>query len=317
MKALATFVMRGRVQAMSMATLLACLALAVSLTPALAVLLGPLLSVASAAVVALVALRHGPWEGLYVMGAGLLAAGVLGGLLLNLGFGLGMVLALGLLWVPPWFLGLTLRSTRRLGLAVEAALLSGVLIVLGQYLLLDNPAAFWTALVKEILSDALLQAGVSEAEGERTIAMIGAALIGELGRAWFLQMTLALLLARYWQAMLYNPGGFRAEFHGLQLDRWVLLVAPVLLLGGSIGGVPMLSHLSLVFMSALFLQGVAVVHVLVASRGGGRGWLIGFYSLLFIGMQPVFTAVSAMGFADGWLGIRNKMANGPDKGADE
>jgi hypothetical protein len=61
-------------------------------------------------------------------------------------------------------------------------------------------------------------------------------------------------------------------------------------------------------MAAFLLQGVALVHGAVAALGAAKGWLIGFYILLFIALPHSFTVVSAAGFADSWLDFRKRMA---------
>ena len=52
---------------------------------------------------------------------------------------------------------------------------------------------------------------------------------GLIGYIVALQVVLSLLLARWWQALLYNPGGFQAEFHQLRLSvrQAAVLVAAV------------------------------------------------------------------------------------------
>ena len=134
---------------------------------------------------------------------------------------------------------------------------------------------------------------------------------GGLGAAWFVQLVLSMFLARSWQSVLYHPGGFSQEFYELRLGRWLLLLVPVLLLSGMLGDKPgFLAQLALVGMAAFFIQGVALVHGLVSNYKAGQIWLIGFYLLLIIGMPASFTAVSAAGYADGWLNIRAKARPG-------
>ena len=305
MKALAAFIMRGRMQATIVASVLVVLALL--LTP---------LGVVSAAVVGLVALRQGVREASLVMLMGALALALLGLLL----FGQPMALALTgiLLWLPLVILGEVLRITRSLRLAVELAVLGGFLLVGLQYLLLGDVAAFWQETLGQYLGQFMNPELVSEQERLEMAAAIAPWMAGGLGAAWFLQLVVSLFLARGWQAALYHPGGFGEEFYQLRLGRWQLILVPVLLVAGMLAGTPALfSQLGLVGMSAFFVQGISVVHALTSRNKSGQYWLIGFYFLLIIGMPASFTAVSAAGYADGWLNIRARVRPRKNDSGDE
>jgi len=44
-----------------------------------------------------------------------------------------------------------------------------------------------------------------------------------------------LMLARWWQAVLYNPGGFQQEFHQFKLQPAIAMMLMVLFLAASAG----------------------------------------------------------------------------------
>lgn len=306
MKALASLVMRGRTPAIAVAVVLA----------ALSLIILPL-GLLSAAAVTLVALRHGGRESAVVVAGGLLALAGLGGLIF--GKPAALVLLGLLMWAPAVALGLLLRASRSLALTLEIALLAAAGLVIGQYLLGD-PVAFWSALMSDFLSEMADPAVMGETDRQQVVAAMAPWMVGGVAAAWLLQQALVLLLARYWQAALYNPGGFRAEFHGLRLRRWVFIAMPVLLLASLAqgqGATP-LAQLVLVLEAGLLLQGVALVHGLVGRFGAPLGWLIGFYSLLVVGMPHTVTLVTIAGFLDGWLNFRAKVrSRSNDEGAGE
>jgi hypothetical protein len=303
MKALAAFIMKGRMQAAMVASVFAVLALLI--TP---------LGIASSAVVALVTLRKGFWEGLRIMFLGLAALVGLGMLLF--GQPLSLAIAGALLWLPLLILAEVLRATRSLKLVIEVTVLLGALLIGVQYLVLDDVTGFWVGILEEYSVQIMDPNVVSEADRKTMVADMAPWMAGGMGAAWFLQLALSLFLARSWQAQLYNPGGFGEELRQLRLGYWLLILVPVLLVLGSMSEAPGLaSQLALVGMAAFFLQGVALVHGLVKEFNANQGWLIGFYILLVIGMPASFTAVSAAGFADGWLNFRAKVrARGPRDG---
>ena len=295
MKVLAAFIMKGRMQAVMVATVLTILALLI--TP---------LAIVSAATPALVALRRGVKDGLLVTGLGMLALAALGGLL----FAEPLTLALvgGLLWLPMLLLAEVVRATRSLRMGLELAVILGALVIGGQYLFLGDVNGFWSGILNEYSAQMVDASVVSERDRLAMVAEIAPWMAGGMGAAWFLQLALSLFLARSWQAVLYNPGGFGNELRELRLGRWLLILVPVLLVAGALSDTPGLaSQLALVGMAAFFLQGVALAHGLVQAFKANQVWLVGFYVLLVIGMPASFTAVSAAGFADGWLNFRAKV----------
>ncbi|WP_456407258.1 DUF2232 domain-containing protein [Thiolapillus sp.] len=302
MKALAAFTMKGRMQAVMVATVFTVLALLI--TP---------LGIASSAVIALVVLRKGIQEGLLTVILGGVALSLLGLLL----FGQPMSLAIAgmLLWLPMLVLGEVLRATRSLRLVVEVAVVLGALLIGIQYLVLDDVTLFWSGILEEYSAQMMDPSVVSDADRKTMVAEMAPWMAGGMGAAWFLQLALSLFLARSWQATLYNPGGFGEELRQLRLGYWLLILVPVLLVVGGLSDKPGLaSQLGLVGMAAFFLQGVALVHGLVQEFKANQGWLIGFYVLLVIGMPASFTAVSAAGFADGWLNFRARVRARKPKG---
>ena len=305
MKALATFVMKGRAQAVMTASVFMVLALLI--TP---------LGIFSAAVVGLVTLRYGLREGLLVSLLGMAALAALGFLL----FGQPLALATtgALLWLPLMALAEVLRVTRSLRLVVEISVILGLLMIASQYLFMDDVVGFWKGVLSEYSAQIMDPSVITEAERNTMVEEVAPWMAGGLAAAWFLQLTLALFLARGWQAVLYHPGGFAQEFRELRLGYWLLILVPVLLLSGMLSEKPgFLAQGALVGMSAFFLQGVAVVHGLVARLKAGQGWLIGFYLLLVIGMPASFTLVSAAGFADGLVNFRARVrARDPKQGGE-
>lgn len=301
MKALAGFIVRGRMQATIVASVLA--VLAVLITP---------LSVFSAAAIGLVVLSLGIREGFLVTLMGLVALAALGWLL----FGEPLVLlATGaVLWLPMLVMGEALRVTRSLRLVVEMAAAAGMLLIAVQYLLLDDVTGFWKELLQQYLTLLVNPDVVQEVDRQSMADALAPWMAGGLGAAWFVELVLSMFLARSWQSVLYHSGGFSQEFYQLRLGRWLLLLVPVLLLSSMLGDQPgFLALLALVGMSAFFIQGIALVHGLVNNYKAGQVWLIGFYLLLIIGMPASFTAVSAAGYADGWLNIRAKARPGSKK----
>lgn len=294
MRALASFIMRGRSQAALVAGAFAVLSLIV-----------PLSGLVSSAAVALVTLRQGVGEGLFV---GLLA-GLASGLFAFAALGspvpaLGLALAL---WLPVWVLGAVLHHTRSLVLTVHATALIGLLIVVLIHLQAADPATYWAELL-EPLREAMVQSQVVDAPAsEAMVAQLARWMTGAFAATFSFQALLALFAGRWWQAMLYNPGGFGAEFRALRVHPvagWLGLglIAVVLLRSTA----QWAAELLLLATPLFFLQGLAVTHSLAAAPKARHAWLIGFYALLVLAMPYAELLVAAFGLADIWVDVRER-----------
>lgn len=294
MKAFASWVMKGRMQAVIAATVLAMLALLV--TP---------LALLSAAVVVLAVLRQGWKEGALVVASALLAIAGLGGLLFQMP--LATLLIGGLLWGPAALLGTVMGRTGSLRLAIEAAALAAAAIVFLQYGLLADPAAFWGDALNEFLAQRVDPQTLDESNVGALVDMMAGWMPGGVAATWLLATVASLALARYWAALLDHPGAFGEEFRQLRFGRWLLLLVPVLLVVGVLltGGEPsLIGQLYLIGMVVFLIQGISVAHGLVGEFGASPAWLVGLYLLLVFAAPQGATMVALAGYADGWLNLR-------------
>jgi len=128
-----------------------------------------------------------------------------------------------------------------------------------------------------------------------------------LGNLAFMQMLLTLIslfTARWWQAKLYNPGGFQQEFYQLRLSRTnILVLVAGLILFSSIEGYHQWAWL---FAIPIIVVGIALVHALVALKQLSRHWLFGFY-VMFITFAPVVPLLMMAVIADSALDFRLRL----------
>lgn len=296
MKGLASYVMRGLSQAVMVTSVLALLSLFL-----------PLLGIISAAVVGLVTLRQGARNGLRVALLSTLAAGII--LALSIANPLPVLGFLVLQWFPLWLLGGLLRSTRSLNLSLQAALGFGVLAILVQYLLLGDPAQAWLTQLQPLMEQLSKSGVVDASQGTEFTRELAGWMAGVLAAGIFLQLILSLLLARWWQAQLYNPGGFRSEFRQLRVSKWLGVVglpALAVLLLSSLEAPELLRHFGTLLLAPFFLLGLAVVHATLGSTGAGTAWLIAVYLLLFVVMPQAVLMLALIGLLDVWIDFRRR-----------
>lgn len=120
----------------------------------------------------------------------------------------------------------------------------------------------------------------------------------------YLGMAVAItMLARYWQASLYNPGGFGREFHGFRLTRGVSALCVLLLVMAPVAGInPML--LGWVAGLPLLVAGIALVHGVVGLKSASKLWLVAFYALLVVQGFAISLLLMLLAIVDSWLDFR-------------
>ena len=299
MKPLAAFIMRGPVQATLVAWLTGLLSL-----------LLPLAGLLSSATLALVTLRGGTGYGVRVGALAGLGCLILCTLLLGSPWpALAIVLVL---WLPVWGLAVLLRFSRSLAFTAQAAGLAGLGVVLSIHALVEDPTADWLRVLGPFRA-ALIKDGVlDEPAAAAVFAALAPWMTGAFAAALMFQVLLGLFIGRWWQAQLYNPGGFGADFRAFRLHP-VFGVGGLLLVGavGLQPGPGLIPDLLLVLSPLWLFQGLAVIHQLLAVRGAQRGWLVGLYVLLVVFMPRTLVLVACLGLVDIWVDLRARLGPRP------
>lgn len=262
----------------------------------------------SNATIALVTLRSGPYAGVALIGASWLCFTAClwffwqeSAILLSSG--------VAILWIPIWLLANVLRRTISMsGTLLSAAALSMAGVVLF-YLVTQDPSAWWQGEISrwvDLLAKQLPAKTVTLNQVD-IVNLLASLMTGVLASTFLLGCVLSLFIARWWQALLYNQGGFRQEFIELRSD-WRLAILATLLLFSAIwfSGTPgkLANDLAMIIMTLYFIQGLAVVHGILHGVHAHWGWLISLYAMLLIVPTQTIAGVSALGFADGWLNLR-------------
>lgn len=281
MRALAQFVMRGPLQAAGVA----------AFTTAI-----PLLFWIGAAVIGLVILRLGLSQGLSI---GLWA----------------LLPALGWSWVG--------QDPTSLAVLLEVALMATVLRVSSSWeraLLAGSALAVITGVLLPVLYPGLLnqlvETGVSfyheynpevaRQMGDQLEPVIRQTMNASMAGTFLFAGVVLTMLARSWQAGLYNPGGFRKEFHAFRLSGPVALVCVVAIFAGAFLGL----NSVLVAWAAglpLVIAAIALVHGVVGRKGLGMQWLVMFYIALLLLGPSLLLLLLVLAFVDSWLDIRRRI----------
>ena len=275
MRGLAEFVMTGRKQAMIAVVLLG---------------LVPLVNLLSPVVVGLVMLRKGLNEASVILAFALLPLAAWA----MIGDFVPIILLFGISG-----LALLLRESESWEFTLLAAV--GVGIAIEIYLRLQP--ALLDVLIQQ-LEMYLQNNGLQEMQMEE----VRSVLISAIGAVYMFLSIALLMLARYLQASLYNPGGFQQEFHLLRIEQKVAFLLIALMLLASFEIVIPESWV-LYFAVPLLFAGIGLVHGLAKQQNLSSMWLIAFYALLMLPVAIQLVVLAAL--VDSWYDFRSRKSK-PD-----
>jgi hypothetical protein len=285
MRSLADFIMRGRVQATLV--VVACAAM-------------PLLFWLSAAAGCLVYLRRGMKDASGVLLWALLPALVWW----YFGEPRTLMVLLGTL-----VLAAQLRSSeswnRVLLVSIALGLAYGVVLGVVFQVPIEAMAQQLEKLLPRLLQGFYQQLSVEEQA--RLAALIAPVLTGLIAALLQAVSVLALILGRYWQAVLYNPGGFGREFRAIRIPLWpALMLLACMLVGPNFG--PQVAMLTPLCSVPLVFAGLALMHGLVVRGKLGKFWLVGLYVTLLLFMQLIYPLLVVLAIVDSLIDFRGRLA---------
>jgi hypothetical protein len=291
MRGLAEFIMRGRWQALGVAVLGS----------------GSLLfGWVSAAAIALVTLRNGSAPGGWLTLWAILPAIIIAAISGDTG---SVLLLLG-----TFSLAVILRESVSLSLAVMAsvplALLGGAALTLFNGVFLQELVATF--------NQALAQFEQELAQGEAAEMVFNGVSVPQvaalLATGNAVIALLSLILGRYWQASLYNPGGFGEEFRALRLPVGaVLLMASAALILWWMGADWRVW--SAVVVLPLTIVGFSLLHAFAKRAGKGVTWLALMYALWIV-LDPVKWLWVGCVVIDTFADVRGRWSRSAGQGPD-
>ena len=291
MKALGNYILRTRVHAI----------LAISVLTVLSIFISPFSYFISGAPMGLAALRKGPVTALQVA-AGCLLLTALPAMALNLQPGIPIAF-MATVWLPVILCAGLLRNTQSQGLMVLCAGTVGIFFTALIYVMLEDIQTWWHEWFE--LWKQYAESEPARQQLEQAYQLINPLLSAIFASGFVISLIITMLLARWWQSALFNPGGFRKEFYALRLPR--ILVFPTL--AGLLtlllipGATSMALRDTVILMLVLYLfQGISVIHGFLYTRARSRVWLIVIYGMFFIMPRFILLFVSCVGIVNACLG---------------
>lgn len=281
-KALAEFILRGRIQAIA------------------ATLLGNFFPFMGPSAVALVCLSKGILQSFWVV----------------MWVSLPLLLLHNISADNPLLIGISVAS---LGLMVVAAtvhqalaswqwtilatLAASVLVALSFGFLMatsiDNLMQQVAALIEQIsaMQDKPLQ----------EVVLSKSSLLGVVALVLSVGCVISMLIARWWQSLVYNPGGFQEEFHNFTIESKTAVVLVGVMLAGMLLPKEHVYWITLPTIPLLF-SGIALIHYWVKLSQLGGHWLVLFYLSPFLVGTLVAMFLVGLALGDSLLDIRGRLS---------
>jgi hypothetical protein len=291
---LARFILRGQSQAALVTASMAILGLVV-----------PPAAWISAAAVVLVTLVNGPRSGLITTAMSLVGAAIFAFLI----FSAPEVAVIFVLiaWLPAWLIATVLRQTVSLAYSLQILTLMGLLAVVMLYVLYPSIGELWREpldiMVKQLAEQST---DFTLAELKQTEDWIIEFLPGLFASSVMFGTMVSLFLGRWWQAVLYNPGGFGKEFRSLNLGKVSALCAiALMLIAAIVDSVFAVAMVTVVFV-LYGIQSLSLLHAAIEIRKVNAAWLFLIYLIMFF-VPHVLLLLMLASFADPWLDIRQRI----------
>ena len=281
MKALAEFILRGRLQALIVA------------------LIGSFFPLISTAAIALVSLCKGAKEGT----------------LLFLWVSLALVLLHQSGSENPLLTAVSIVSLGIMVLAAEVhrvmaswqwtllvIVLVAVISAQGFALLMGSSVTSLVATAQDLLNAVKNQGQ----DAQLSIALSESMLLGLVATILAIGSMMSLMLARWWQAGIQNPGGFQKEFHGFSIDAKIAVILIVILVVGQFFSQSAQIWVDIAALP-LIIAGIALVHFAVKLFGQGRQWLAFLYVGMIMVGKPVTLLLVVLGLTDSLIDLRSRL----------
>jgi len=294
---LAAYILRGQIQAAGIIGLFGVLGW-----------IFPLSFLFSCAAAGLVVLRENAKNAIFALvGAALLCT-----LVAYVSFGTPTLALLNMLvfWLPVCLCAQVLRVTRSQTVVLVVVILMSLILAIGLRYFLGGTEDFWHNSLTKYASKITIVDHANNAEKQAELIRVLALIMnGFVAASFGLMIMLSVLLARWWQSLLFNPGGFGEEFCRIQLPA--LITISVLICAILIGVVKLpvppyglLLDCLITGTTLLMIHGLAIVHFFVRERHLGKGWLAGLYFFLVVASVYSFSLLAMLAISDSFTDYR-------------
>ncbi|MDH5424286.1 MAG: DUF2232 domain-containing protein [Gammaproteobacteria bacterium] len=213
------------------------------------------------------------------------------------------------LWLPAGLIAYVLKQSVSLILSLQLLTVIGLLVITALYLFFPEMGEAWRQAFEQVLKPAIEQSTtqIDQAQLDNLLTMFARSISGLLAIVLVFNVLIGLFIARWWQAGLFNPGGFSREFKELRLGKVFAAVTVFTMIANALIVNDWILGSMLLMVSMTLLQGIAIMHGVVAKKQLSGHWLFGFYVLLIL-IPQVMIFLTIMGLLDAWVDIRKQVS---------
>ncbi len=259
----------------------------------------------SAAAIALVALVKDGRQALLVMAVATAGAMLFAGLIFaSPSMAIYFLLAA---WLPAWIAASVLRAV---SLAASLQVIAGLSLaaIVGLYTFFPEMGEIWREpldmLVQQLLEQSQGELSLQQLQEVEEMAII--MIPGFLAGSILFGTMISLFLARWWQSVILNPGGFAQEFQALNLGKMTAMIAIVVVVAVVLMGSELWYAMLLIVLALYITQGMSILHAVFKGRQLNRAWLYLIYLVMFFSPE-VSAMLSLVGIADAWIYSRRRL----------
>lgn len=210
-------------------------------------------------------------------------------------------------WLPAWIAASVLRSV---SLAASLQVVAGLSLVaiLGMYTFFPGMGEIW----RETL-DLIVEQVLEQSEGQLSLPrlqdieeMVIRMIPGFLIISVLIGTMISLFLARWWQSVILNPGGFAREFQALNLGKSATVIAALIVVAAMLTRAELSYAMLLIVLALYTTQGMAILHAVFKGRQLNRAWLYLIYLVMFV-LPEVAAMLVLVGIADAWIDFRERL----------
>lgn len=286
MQFLAKFVMQGQFQALMITASLAVLSQA--MLP---------LAILSGGYSALFLLRKGEKKGLPLF-ISIFIITLISNQFIETRPGLGFPLIIVIL-CPIWVSATILRKTQSQGLAIAFALFCAAALAIAVQVYSGDAEQWWKDWLRLAISG-VQNTAYEGFENSSALTVMNGIVAMMMGFA----TVCSLFLGRWMQATLYQPGGFKQEFHSIRVPKLIFFIVILILLVAMVINENLFTDLLIIFSVIYFFQGLSVLHCNVDRLGRSAMYLLPPYVLLLFTPQFVIVGMAGLGLVDTFVNFR-------------
>jgi hypothetical protein len=152
----------------------------------------------------------------------------------------------------------------------------------------------------------MLNAVTIEEQTRSSVSLSESMVLGLIATILAVGSVMSLMLARWWQAGIKNPGGFQKEFHSFSIDANIALMLILVLIAGQFFSKNTQIWADLAALP-LLIAGIALFHYVVKLFNLGKQWLAFLYAGIIMLGKPVTLILVVLGLTDSLIDLRSKL----------